>query len=191
MKLIILDRDGVINHESTEFVKSAEEWIALPGSIEAIAKLFHAGYKVVVATNQSGLGRGLFDIHALHAMHKKLQLELQPLGANIDAFFICPHHPDEDCDCRKPKPGLFNEIKRRYGIEPHGIYAVGDSLRDLQASSAAGFTPWLVLTGNGEKTLTKGGLPPHTRVSHSLMDVAEILTKELSSNKETGTSIHD
>lgn len=189
MKLIILDRDGVINHESAEFIKSADEWVALPESIEAIAKLFHAGYKVVVATNQSGLGRGLFDIHALHAMHKKLQLELQPLGANVDAFFVCPHHPDETCDCRKPKPGLFNEIKRRYGIEPQGVYAVGDSLRDLQASATAGFSPWLVLTGNGEKTLAKGALPPNTRISRNLMEVAETLIKELPSTKEPITTI--
>lgn len=181
MKLIILDRDGVINHESAEFVKTADEWVALPGSIEAIAQLYHAGYKVVVATNQSGLGRGLFDIHALNAMHQKLQTALRAFGANIDAFFICPHHPDENCNCRKPKPGMFNEIKRRYGIPAQAvssIYAVGDSPRDLQASACAGFTPWLVLTGNGQKTLAKGDLPDNTQVSDSLAKVVEQLLGE-------------
>lgn len=184
MKFIILDRDGVINEESKEFVKNADEWIPLPGSIEAIAKLFHAGYKIIVATNQSGLGRGLFDIHALHAMHKKLQLELQPLGAQIDAFFICPHHPDENCDCRKPKPGMFEAIKTRYGIQPEGVFAVGDSLRDLQAAYTAGFTPWLVLTGNGEKTLANSGLPSRTRISANLLEVAESLIKEVNISTE-------
>ncbi len=178
MKFIILDRDGVINHESAEFVKTAEEWIPLPGSIEAIANLYHAKYKIIVATNQSGLGRGLFDIHALHAMHKKLQNLLKPLGAAIDAFFICPHAPDENCTCRKPLPGMFNEIKRRYNIESNGIIAVGDSLRDLQASAAAGFTPHLVLTGNGEKTLANCGLPEHTKISKDLFTLATELIGE-------------
>lgn len=179
MKLIILDRDGVINHESAEFVKNAEEWIALPGSIEAIAQLYHAGYKVVVATNQSGLGRGLFTIHDLNAMHTKLQSQLKALGASIDAFFICPHHPDEQCDCRKPLPGMFNEIKKRYGItDPQQFFAVGDSLRDLQAATSAGFKTWLVLTGNGQKTLAKDNLPAGTLVSANLAEVVEKLLEE-------------
>ncbi|MDY3331050.1 MAG: D-glycero-beta-D-manno-heptose 1,7-bisphosphate 7-phosphatase [Pelistega sp.] len=176
MKLIILDRDGVINHESAEFVKSADEWEALPGSIEAIAQLYHAGYKIVVATNQSGLGRGLFSIHDLNAMHKKLQTLLKGLGASIDAFFICPHHPEENCDCRKPLPGMFNEIKKRYAISDASQFlAVGDSLRDLQAASTAGFRTCLVLTGNGQKTLAKGDLPTGTVVHNNLLEVAEKL----------------
>ncbi|WP_159991031.1 D-glycero-beta-D-manno-heptose 1,7-bisphosphate 7-phosphatase [Pelistega ratti] len=179
MKLIILDRDGVINHESAEFVKNADEWIPLAGSIEAIAQLYHAGYKIVVATNQSGLGRGLFDIHALHAMHKKLQQLLQEKGAMIDAFFICPHHPDDNCTCRKPLPGMFNDIKERYGIQQAGeFFAVGDSLRDLQAASAAGFKPWLVLTGNGRKTHQKGELPIGTVISPDLSSVVKLLLEE-------------
>ncbi|MCQ9328936.1 D-glycero-beta-D-manno-heptose 1,7-bisphosphate 7-phosphatase [Pelistega suis] len=179
MKLIILDRDGVINHESAEFVKNADEWIALPGSIEAIAQLYHAGYKVVVATNQSGLGRGLFTIHDLNAMHKKLQSQLKALGASIDAFFICPHHPDEQCDCRKPLPGMFNEIKKRYGItDSQQFFAVGDSLRDLQAATSAGFKTWLVLTGNGQKTLENGNLPAGTLMSTNLSEVVEKLLEE-------------
>lgn len=179
MKLIVLDRDGVINHESTKFVKNADEWIALPGSIEAIAQLYHAGYKIVVATNQSGLGRELFTIHDLNTMHKKLQSKLKALGASIDAFFICPHHPDEGCDCRKPLPGMFNEIKKRYGItDTQQFFAVGDSLRDLQAASAAGFKTWLVLTGNGQKTLAKGDLPPNTAISANLLEVSEKLLEE-------------
>lgn len=179
MKLIILDRDGVINHESAEFVKNVDEWIALPGSIEAIAKLYHAGYKVVVATNQSGLGRGLFTIHDLNAIHKKLQAQLKTLGASIDAFFICPHHPDEQCDCRKPLPGMFNEIKKRYGItDSQQFFTIGDSLRDLQAATSAGFKTWLVLTGNGQKTLENSNLPTGTLISANLSEVVEKLLEE-------------
>lgn len=178
MKLIVLDRDGVINQDSAEFVKTADEWIALPGSLEAIARLHHAGYKVVVATNQSGLGRGLFDIHALNAMHEKLQSGLRELGARIDAFFICPHHPDEACDCRKPSPGMFQDIIRRYDIKPQGVVAIGDSLRDLQAAATAGFSPHLVLTGNGQKTQAKGGLPEGTQIHASLAAFVEELLEE-------------
>lgn len=178
MKLIVLDRDGVINQDSAEFVKTVDEWIALPGSLDAIARLYHAGYKVVVATNQSGLGRGLFDIHALNAMHDKLQTSLRELGAKIDAFFICPHHPDEGCNCRKPAPGMFLDIIRRYDIKPQGIMAIGDSLRDLQAAAKAGFSPCLVLTGNGQKTQAKGGLPEGTPIYASLAAYVDELLEE-------------
>lgn len=178
MKLIILDRDGVINQDNSEFVKTADEWIALPGSLEAIARFYHAGYKLVVATNQSGLGRGLFDIHALNAMHDKLQASLRELGAKIDAFFICPHDPDEGCDCRKPAPGMFQEIIRRYDVKPQGIVAVGDSLRDLQAAASEGFSPYLVLTGNGAKTQAKGALPEGTQIRTDLAAIADELLEE-------------
>ncbi len=178
MKLIVLDRDGVINQDSSEFVKTADEWIALPGSLEAIARFYHAGYKVVVATNQSGLGRGLFTIHDLHAMHEKLQAGLREFGAKIDAFFICPHHPDEGCNCRKPAPGMFQDIIRRYEIRPHSMIAVGDSLRDLQAAASAGFSPYLVLTGNGLKTQATGGLPKRTQIRADLAAIADELLEE-------------
>jgi D-glycero-D-manno-heptose 1,7-bisphosphate phosphatase len=150
-KLVILDRDGTINHDSDEFVKSAEEWIALPGALEAIARLNHAGWHVVVASNQSGLGRGLFDVAALNAMHAKMHKLLAAVGGRIDAVFYCPHSPEETCNCRKPLPGLFEQISERYGMDLQGIHAVGDSLRDLQAAAAVGCATHLVYTGKGEK----------------------------------------
>lgn len=175
MKLIIVDRDGVINRESDAFVKSADEWVALPGSLEAIALLNQAGWRVAVATNQSGLGRGLFDMAALNAMHAKLRHELTRLGGNVEGIFMCPHAPDEGCDCRKPLPGLMHAIGERLEVELAGVPAVGDSLRDLQAAAAAGCAPILVLTGNGHKTLERGDLPPGTVVYDDLMAVARAL----------------
>jgi len=175
MKLAILDRDGVINRDSADFVKSADEWIALPGSLAAIARLTQAGWKVVVATNQSGLARGLFDAAALNAMHAKMCCELAQAGGHIDAIFVCPHGPDDGCTCRKPLPGLFHEIARRYDISLAGIPAVGDSLRDLQAAHAAGCQPWLVQTGNGVKTEAAGNLPPATRIRADLKAVVQAL----------------
>jgi len=175
MKLAILDRDGVINRDSADFVKIADEWIALPGSLAAIARLTQAGWKVVVATNQSGLARGLFDAAALNAMHAKMCCELAQAGGRIDAIFVCPHGPDDGCTCRKPLPGLFHEIARRYDISLAGIPAVGDSLRDLQAAHAAGCQPWLVQTGNGVKTEATGNLPPGTRVRADLGAVVDAL----------------
>jgi len=174
MKLAILDRDGVINCDSADFVKSADEWIALPGSLAAIARLTQAGWKVVVATNQSGLARGLFDAAALNAMHAKMCCELAQAGGHIDAIFVCPHGPDDGCTCRKPLPGLFHEIARRYDINLAGIPAVGDSLRDLQAAHAAGCQPWLVQTGNGVKTEAAGNLPPGTRIGADLAAVVDV-----------------
>jgi len=171
MKLAILDRDGVINRDSADFVKSADEWIALPGSLAAIARLTQAGWKVVVATNQSGLARGLFDAAALAAMHAKMRCELAQAGGHIDAIFVCPHGPDDGCTCRKPLPGLFHQIARRYDVHLAGVPAVGDSLRDLQAAHAAGCQPWLVQTGNGVKTKTAGNLPPGTKIGADLATV--------------------
>ncbi|MEZ2743161.1 D-glycero-beta-D-manno-heptose 1,7-bisphosphate 7-phosphatase [Paenalcaligenes hominis] len=152
MKTAILDRDGVINYDSSAFVKSPEEWIALPGSLEAIARLNHAGWRVVIATNQSGLARGLFDMDTLNAMHLKLRRELAALGGHVDAIFICPHGPDDNCSCRKPLSGLFTEIVQRYDLHPRHCMTVGDSLRDLQAAAHIGCQTALVLTGNGLKT---------------------------------------
>ena len=160
MKLAILDRDGTINADSSDFVKSPEEWLPLPGALEAIAKLNHAGWHVVVATNQSGLGRGLFDMAALNAMHAKMNKLLAAVGGKVDAVFFCPHAPDEGCSCRKPAPGLFEQIGDRYGIELQGLPTVGDSLRDLQAGIAAGCEPHLVLTGKAACYRGQASLPP-------------------------------
>ncbi len=160
MKLAILDRDGTINVDSDEFVKSPDEWLPLPGALEAIAKLNHAGWHVVVATNQSGLGRGLFDMAALNAMHAKMFKLLAAAGGKIDAVFFCPHAPDDACHCRKPAPGLFEQIGERFGIDLHGVPTVGDSLRDLQAGVAVGCEPHVVLTGKAARFRGLGVLPP-------------------------------
>lgn len=170
MKLVILDRDGVINFDSDNFIKSPEEWKPIPGSLESIARLNHAGFHVVVATNQSGLGRGLFDMATLNAIHDKMFRMLGQAGGRIDAVFYCPCAAEQGCECRKPRPGMFHEIARRFGADLAGVPAVGDSLRDLQAAEAAGAQPLLVLTGKGPKTLAAGGLPPGTRVHADLAD---------------------
>jgi D-glycero-D-manno-heptose 1,7-bisphosphate phosphatase len=149
MKLVILDRDGTINEDSADFIKSAAEWKPLPGALEAIARLTHAGWHVVVASNQSGLGRGLFDVAALNAMHSKLHKLLAAVGGRVDAIFYCPHAPDQACHCRKPASGLFAQIGERYGIDLKGVPTVGDSARDLVAGAALGCEPHLVLTGKG------------------------------------------
>lgn len=180
MKLIILDRDGVINVDSDEYVKHPEEWHPIGGSLEAIARLYRAGWRVVVASNQSGLARGYFDGAMLNAMHQKCRELLAPLGGAIDAFFVCPHGPEDHCTCRKPLPGLFLEIGRRFDVPLAGVPAVGDSLRDLQASAAAGCTPWLVETGNGLKTRQSPDLPPSTQFAHNLAEVADRLLNEAS-----------
>ena len=177
MKLIILDRDGVINYDSDEFIKSPEEWIPIPGSMEAIARLNQSGYRVVVASNQSGIARGLFNIVTLNAIHQKLHLAAKHAGADVDAIFFCPHAADDNCDCRKPKPGMLQEIARRFDISLKGVPVVGDSLRDLQAGFVSGCTPYLVLSGKGEKTLAKGGLPPGTTVHENLAAVVDHLLK--------------
>ena len=156
MELIILDRDGVINEDSDEYIKSPNEWRPLPGSIQAIARLNHAGYRVVVATNQSGVGRGLFDIETLGKIQEKMYLQLEEAGASVEAIFYCPHAPDDECECRKPKPGLFNDIGARLGKPVEGVYAVGDSLRDFEAARAVGAIPILVKTGKGERTIDAG-----------------------------------
>ena len=175
MKLIILDRDGVINVDSVEYVKNPDEWIPIPGSLEAIARLHQAGWKVVVATNQSGLARGYFDVTMLNAMHQKCRQMLNALGGAIDAFFVCPHGPEDNCVCRKPLPGMFEAISQRFDRPLAGVPAVGDSLRDLQASSAAGCTPWLVMTGNGSRYKDSADLPPGTRQAVDLNAVADAL----------------
>ena len=177
-RLVILDRDGTINADSDEYVKSADEWVPLPGALDAIARLNHAGWHVVVASNQSGLGRGLFDIAALNAMHAKMHKLLAAAGGRVDAVFFCPHSPEDVCNCRKPAPGLFEQISERYGMDLKGVHSVGDTLRDLQAGAAVGCQPHLVLTGKGEKLHGQplpSDFPPGTQVHLDLMAFADWL----------------
>ncbi|MBU2784965.1 MAG: D-glycero-beta-D-manno-heptose 1,7-bisphosphate 7-phosphatase [Acidithiobacillus ferriphilus] len=149
-QLVILDRDGVINEDSNAFIKSPAEWRPIPGSLEAIARLNRASYQVVVATNQSGVGRRLFDIRTLTAIHQRMRQELAAVGGRIDAIFFCPHPPEAECACRKPAPGLFREIQERLQISLEQVPAIGDSMRDMLAARAAGARPMLVLTGKGQ-----------------------------------------
>lgn len=173
MKLVILDRDGVINHDSADYIKSPGEWVPLPGSLDAIARLTRAGWKVVVASNQSGIARGYFSMDTLNAIHDKMRREVAQAGGFIDAIFVCPHGPDEGCHCRKPKPGMYRDIARRYDISLANVPSVGDSLRDVQAAAAAGCTPWLVLTGNGLKAREAADLPEGTRIVADLSAAAD------------------
>lgn len=178
MKLVILDRDGVINEDSEAYVKSADEWEPIPGSLEAIARLTQSGYRVVVATNQSGIARGYFDLETLHAMHEKMDRLLSPLGGKVEAVFFCPHGPEAGCDCRKPKPGLLREIAERYRVDLAETYAVGDSPRDVEAALAAGARPALVLTGKGRRALASGALPAGLPVYEDLAGFVDALLAE-------------
>jgi D-glycero-D-manno-heptose 1,7-bisphosphate phosphatase len=175
VKLIVLDRDGVINYDSEQFIKSPDEWRPIPGSLEAISRLNHAGFRVVVATNQSGLGRGLFDMATLIAINDKMHKALAQIGGRVDALFYCPHTADSACECRKPKPGMLIEIGNRFGVDLTGVPCVGDSVRDLQAAAAVEAQPILVLTGKGEKTLRDGVFPTNTVIFPDLAFVATAL----------------
>ncbi len=154
-RYVILDRDGTINLDSDAFIKTADEWQPISGSLEAIAEFNRHGYKVVIITNQSGIGRGLFDLAALDAMHAKMQGMLASLGGQIEAIYFCPHGPNEGCICRKPKPGLFEAFAKQQQLSLDKVYSIGDSYRDIQASIAAGAKPVLVKTGKGLITLQK------------------------------------
>jgi len=176
MKLVVLDRDGTINADSDRFIKSPEEWRALPGSLEAIATLNQRGYRVVIATNQSGIGRGLLDIAAFNAINDKMTRQLAQVGGRIDAIFFCPHAADAGCDCRKPRPGMLREIGRRFNTDLKAVPAVGDALRDLQAAHSIGAWPILVTTGKGKFTLKSEVLPEGTLVLEDLAAVARHLT---------------
>ncbi|OYY50397.1 MAG: D-glycero-beta-D-manno-heptose-1,7-bisphosphate 7-phosphatase [Methylophilales bacterium 28-44-11] len=178
MKLVILDRDGVINQDSVTFIKNPSEWVPILGSLEAIAMLNQSGFRVAVATNQSGIARGLFDMAALNAIHDKMHKALSLVGGRIDALFYCPHAADDHCDCRKPKTGMIEEISRRFSIELNQVYAVGDALRDIQAFGQAGCKPILVRTGKGEETLTKGNLPDNVLVMADLAEAAQHIISE-------------
>ena len=153
MAYLILDRDGVINHDSDDYIKSPEEWRPIPGSLKAISKANRAGFRVIVVTNQSGLARGYFDINTLNEIHKKMHQKLSRKGGRIEAVFFCPHGPDDGCNCRKPKSGLLEEIRDRLNISLEEVLFVGDSYSDIQAARSAGAVPVLVRTGKGEKTL--------------------------------------
>lgn len=178
MKLLVLDRDGVINVDSDAFVKSVEEWVPIPGSLEAIARLHQAGWTIAVATNQSGLARGLFDASTLSDMHFAMQQQVMALDGRIDLIVHCPHGSDDGCDCRKPKPGLFRTIARHFRLpDLKGVPVVGDSLRDLEAGIAVGCTPYLVRTGKGLRTLEKP-LPEGTIVFDDLAAFAEHLLQD-------------
>jgi D-glycero-D-manno-heptose 1,7-bisphosphate phosphatase len=175
MKLVILDRDGTINHDSDNYIKSPAEWRPIEGSLEAIARLTQAGFRIAVATNQSGIARGLFDTATLISIHDTLQRAAVQAGGRIDAFFFCPHAADSACKCRKPEPGMLLEVARRFNVSIAGTYMVGDMLRDVQAAAAAGARPVLVLTGRGRQTRAAGALPPGTAVFENLAAFAEHL----------------
>jgi len=154
-KLIILDRDGVINKDSPFYIKSPDEWHAIPGSLEAVAKLQQCGYKVAIATNQSGIARGYFTLDILNLIHKKMITQIAAVGGCIsfDDIFICTHGPEDNCECRKPKPGLLLQAAYKFNIKPAEILVIGDSIRDILAAENCGASAILVKTGNGEKTL--------------------------------------
>ena len=172
MKLVILDRDGTINEDSDNYIKSPLEWKPIPGSLEAIARLTQGGWRCVVATNQSGIARGLFDMATLNAIHAEMHRAVNQAGGRIEAIFFCPHAADSNCQCRKPKPGLLLEISKRLDAALAGVPMIGDSLRDLEAAAAAGAKPWLVLTGKGKKTRDAGGLPQGTEIAADLAAIA-------------------
>jgi D-glycero-D-manno-heptose 1,7-bisphosphate phosphatase len=175
MKLVILDRDGVINYDSDEFIKHPDEWRPIPGSLDAIARLTQDGWRVVVATNQSGIGRGLFDMAALNAIHAKMHKAVNQAGGRIEAVFYCPDTAESQSPCRKPNPGMFFAVAERYNAALERVPAVGDSLRDLQAAAAVGAQPILVLTGKGESTQATGNLPEGMVVYPDLAAVAQAL----------------
>lgn len=175
MAVIVLDRDGVINYDSDAYIKSADEWLPLPGAIAAIAQLKRAGYRVAVATNQSGIGRGFYSETGLEAMHEKMQALLAEHAAKIDFIAFCPHLPAANCDCRKPKTGLLEQIEAALAEPLSGCYFVGDSLKDLQAAVAKGMQPVLVKTGKGQDTATSTQLPDDTIIVNDLAAFAEAI----------------
>ena len=180
MKLVILDRDGVINEDSDDFIKTLDEFILLPGSLDAIKRLKQAGYRVAVATNQSGISRGYLTLDTLNAMHGRLNALLSEADAKIDGFFYCPHGPDDGCECRKPKPGLYQQISQQFNVSLEGVPVIGDSLRDLEAARAVGAKPVLVRTGKGLRTLAAGTGLEDIPVFENLSEAVDALLKEKS-----------
>lgn len=178
-RFVILDRDGVINEDSDDYIKSAEEWVPIPGSIDAIARLSKAGLDIFIATNQSGLARGLFDAHALEAMHAKMRRLVEAAGGCIHSIVFCPHGPDEGCNCRKPQPGLVHQIEKLALRSARNAWFVGDTSKDLLAARATGATPILVRTGKGQRTLEKGEHLDGVSVADDLAEAAEWILAEL------------
>lgn len=178
MKLVILDRDGVINQDNDNFIKNPDEWIPLPGSLEAIALLNKHGFRIAVATNQSGVARGLYDIETLDAIHDKMYEALAEVDGQIDTLLYCPHIADDECDCRKPKSKMVEDIGKQFSADLKNIPAVGDALRDLQAFANAGCQAMLVLTGKGEQTLANGNLPENTLIFDDLAGAAQYIINE-------------
>jgi len=178
MKLIILDRDGVINEDSDDYIKSPDEWIPISGSLESIGKLSQNGFRVVIITNQSGIGRKIFSIEMLHAIHKKMNMHLSQFGGVIDGIFFCPCRPEENCDCRKPKPGLYNNVSDRLQIPLENVFCVGDKITDIQAAENAGGNPILVRTGKGCDEINSGLVPEHILIYDDLASfVNKIITE--------------
>jgi len=177
MKLVILDRDGVINQDSANYIKNENEWIPIPGSLESIAQLTQNNFKVIIVTNQSGISRGLYSIENLNQIHRKMHRLLADMGGRIDSIFICPHTDEDECECRKPKPGMLLEIEKVYGTSLQKVYGVGDSLRDLQAFDAIKMQPILVKTGNGQQVLKQKKYPKKTKVFKNLKDATQHIIK--------------
>lgn len=175
MKLVVLDRDGVINVDSRDYIKSAQEWQALPGSLDAIGRLYRGGYRVVVVTNQAGIARGKLNAETLAAIHQKMLAHLSQYGGVIEAIFFCPHAPEDNCACRKPKPGLLKELSRRLRTPMHGVPCIGDKLSDLEAARAVGATPILVCTGHGQAHVDAKEVPPGVTVYADLRAAADAL----------------
>lgn len=177
-KWVVLDRDGTINHDPEDFIRSPDDWRPLPGALEAVARLNQGGWRVVIASSQSGLDRGLFDVATLNAVHARMHRMLADVGGRIEAVFFCPHAPEDACDCRKPAPGLLLQIARRMGVPASQLVVVGDSVRDMQAAAAAGSQPHLVLTGQSallHPSRLPEGMPAHTRVHADLAAFADFL----------------
>lgn len=177
MPLVILDRDGVVNEDSEAYIRSAAQWRPIPGSLEAVARLTAAGFDVVICTNQSGLARRLFTKADLEAIHERMTEAVEAAGGRLAAILVCPHGPDDGCDCRKPAPGLLHEAARRFGVDIAGVPFIGDSARDLRAASAAGARPILVLTGNGQRTRDNGAAEG-VEVYRDLQEAANRLIEE-------------
>ena len=178
MKLVILDRDGVINQDSADFIKNPNEWIPIPDSLESIARLNQHGFSVIIATNQSGIGRGLFDIETMNAINKKMLDLLAQVGGHIDAIFYCPHTEDANCKCRKPKSGMLEEISTRFGVNLKNTPAVGDATRDLEAYQSVGAQPILVKTGKGEDTFVSKAYPKNTWIFNNLSQAVDKILKK-------------
>lgn len=175
MALVILDRDGVINYDSDDYIKSPDEWQPIPGSLEAIARLNKAGYRVVVASNQSSIGHRIIDIETLNAIHDRMRTQLGEVGGHIEAVFFCPHRPRDHCQCRKPRPGMLIDIGNRLRVPLDGVPVVGDAERDIEAAQAVGARPMLVLTGQGRQLAERGAFRERVEVYEDLAHAAEAI----------------